>query len=140
MDQAVILWMMYRCGWGTKEGQQTVLAVEISRVGFEWALTNACLSSYVRGTHPDRATWQRQLKRAAGSRAVGPRAGPATPAPAVPFPATGPLRRGLTTLRGRVDDRHPRRDPTRPRNPRHGQGWRLGLRHPAAARRTPLSR
>ncbi|WP_406499081.1 DUF4291 domain-containing protein [Streptomyces sp. NBC_01604] len=58
------LWMMYRCGWGTKEGQETVLAVEISRDGFEWALTNACLSSYVRGTHPDRATWQRQLKRA----------------------------------------------------------------------------
>ncbi|WP_406219480.1 DUF4291 domain-containing protein [Streptomyces canus] len=58
------LWMMYRCGWGTKEGQETVLAVEISRDGFEWALTNACLSSYVRGTHPGRATWQRQLKRA----------------------------------------------------------------------------
>lgn len=58
------LWMMYRCGWGTKEGQETVLAVEISRAGFEWALTNACLSGYARGTHPDRATWQRQVKRA----------------------------------------------------------------------------
>ncbi|WP_406169389.1 DUF4291 domain-containing protein [Streptomyces canus] len=58
------LWMMYRCGWGAKEGQETVLAVEISRDGFEWALTNACLSNYARGTHPDRATWQRQLKRA----------------------------------------------------------------------------
>ncbi|MFD4527611.1 DUF4291 domain-containing protein [Streptomyces sp. NPDC058470] len=58
------LWMMYRCGWGTKAGQETVLAVEISRGGFEWALRHACLSSYVRGVHPDRATWQRQLKRA----------------------------------------------------------------------------
>ncbi|MFG3293239.1 DUF4291 domain-containing protein [Streptomyces sp. NPDC048179] len=58
------LWMMYRCGWGAKEGQETVLAVEISRDGFEWALRNACLSSYARGVHPDRATWQRQLKRA----------------------------------------------------------------------------
>lgn len=58
------LWMMYRCGWGTKAGQETVLAVEITRDGFEWALRNACLSSYVRGVHPDRATWQRQLKRA----------------------------------------------------------------------------
>ncbi|MEV5954156.1 DUF4291 domain-containing protein [Streptomyces sp. NPDC051987] len=58
------LWMMYRCGWGAKEGQETVLAVEISRDGFEWALRNACLSSYVRGVHPDRAAWQRQLKRA----------------------------------------------------------------------------
>ncbi|WP_262055992.1 DUF4291 domain-containing protein [Streptomyces sp. STR69] len=58
------LWMMYRCGWGTKAGQETVLAVEISRDGFDWALSHACLSSYVRGLHPDRATWQRQLKRA----------------------------------------------------------------------------
>ncbi|MCH5672978.1 DUF4291 domain-containing protein [Streptomyces gilvus] len=58
------LWMMYRCGWGAKEGQETVLAVEISRDGFEWALRHACLSSYVRGIHPDRAAWQRQLKRA----------------------------------------------------------------------------
>jgi hypothetical protein len=57
------LWMMYRCGWGTKEGQETVLAVEIRRDGFEWALRHASLSSYVRGVHPDRATWQRQLKR-----------------------------------------------------------------------------
>ncbi|WNM29854.1 DUF4291 domain-containing protein [Streptomyces sp. Li-HN-5-11] len=58
------LWMMYRCGWGTKEGQETVLAVEISRDGFDWALRHACLSSYVRGVHPDRAAWQRQLQRA----------------------------------------------------------------------------
>jgi hypothetical protein len=57
------LWMMYRCGWGTKPGQETVLAVEIARDGFEWALRNACLSSYDRGLHPDRGTWQRRLKR-----------------------------------------------------------------------------
>ncbi|MEU9332300.1 DUF4291 domain-containing protein [Streptomyces sp. NPDC048290] len=57
------LWMMYRCGWGAKEGQETVLAVEIRRDGFEWALRNACLSSYVRGVHADRAAWQRELKR-----------------------------------------------------------------------------
>ncbi|MFJ5640252.1 DUF4291 domain-containing protein [Streptomyces sp. NPDC093223] len=58
------LWMMYRCGWGAKAGQETVLAVEISRAGFDWAVRNACLSSYTRGVHPDRATWQRQLKHA----------------------------------------------------------------------------
>jgi hypothetical protein len=58
------LWMMYRCGWGAKEGQETVHAVDISRDGFEWALRHACLSSYVRGLHPDRAAWQRQVKRA----------------------------------------------------------------------------
>ncbi|WP_046501027.1 DUF4291 domain-containing protein [Streptomyces odonnellii] len=58
------LWMMYRCGWGSKEGQETVLAVEISREGFEWALAHACLSHYERGLHADLATWKRQLKRA----------------------------------------------------------------------------
>ncbi|MQS16948.1 DUF4291 domain-containing protein [Streptomyces kaniharaensis] len=58
------LWMMYRCGWAAKEGQETVLAVEISREGFEWALRHACLSHYVRGLHDDRASWQRTLKRA----------------------------------------------------------------------------
>ncbi|SDT75467.1 DUF4291 domain-containing protein [Actinoplanes derwentensis] len=58
------LWMMYRCGWATKEGQEHVLAVSITRVGFEWALGNAVLSHYERGVHPDRVTWQRQLKRA----------------------------------------------------------------------------
>ncbi|MGW3134788.1 DUF4291 domain-containing protein [Streptomyces sp. NPDC001139] len=57
------LWMMYRCGWATKPGQETVLAVEIARDGFEWALRNACLSSYVRGLHPDLGTWQRELRR-----------------------------------------------------------------------------
>ncbi|MFE5298532.1 DUF4291 domain-containing protein [Streptomyces sp. NPDC056632] len=56
------LWMAYRCGWGLKEGQETVLAVDITREGFEWALRHACLSHYVRGFHPDRAAWQRELK------------------------------------------------------------------------------
>ncbi|MBO3743466.1 DUF4291 domain-containing protein [Actinoplanes flavus] len=58
------LWMMYRCGWATKPGQEHVLAISITRTGFEWALANAVLSGYKRGIHPDRATWQRALKRA----------------------------------------------------------------------------
>ncbi|MEU0006047.1 DUF4291 domain-containing protein [Streptomyces sp. NPDC006314] len=57
------LWMMYRCGWGTKEGQETVLAVEIDRAGFEWALRNACLSHYVPDLHADQAAWKRQLRQ-----------------------------------------------------------------------------
>ncbi|MBT2382034.1 DUF4291 domain-containing protein [Streptomyces sp. ISL-11] len=58
------LWMMYRCGWGAKEGQQTVLAVEIARDGFDWALEHACLSHYEHGLHPDQQAWKRELKRA----------------------------------------------------------------------------
>jgi len=42
------LWMMYRAGWGYKDdGQQRILAIDISREGFEWALEHSCPS------HPD---------------------------------------------------------------------------------------
>jgi hypothetical protein len=58
------LWMMYRCGWGTKADQETVLAVEISREGFVWALRNACLSHHVPALHGDAAAWKRQLRQA----------------------------------------------------------------------------
>jgi hypothetical protein len=40
------LWMMYRSGWGLKEvGQSRILAIDISREGFEWALAHSCPSS-----------------------------------------------------------------------------------------------
>ncbi len=58
------LWMMYRCGWGTKQDQETVLAVEITRDGFDWALRNACLSHYAPGVHADQADWKRRLRQA----------------------------------------------------------------------------
>ena len=35
------LWMMYRCGWATKPGQERVLAVRITREGFNHILTMA---------------------------------------------------------------------------------------------------
>ncbi|GHB26875.1 hypothetical protein GCM10010377_16020 [Streptomyces viridiviolaceus] len=56
--------MMRRCGWGTKEGQETVPAVEISREVFVWALRKACLSHHVPELHGDPATWKRQLRQA----------------------------------------------------------------------------
>ncbi|MFE2147651.1 DUF4291 domain-containing protein [Streptomyces sp. NPDC059456] len=58
------LWMMYRCGWATKADQETVLAVEITREGFDHALRHACLSHYERGTHADHEAWQRALREA----------------------------------------------------------------------------
>lgn len=58
------LWMMYRCGWGQKENQETVLAVEIAREGFEWALLNSALSHYKPGVHADRDTWKQALRAA----------------------------------------------------------------------------
>ncbi|QVQ51264.1 DUF4291 domain-containing protein [Spiractinospora alimapuensis] len=56
------LWMMYRCGWGRKHDQETVLAVEITRAGFEWALRDACLSHYTPAVHTDNDDWKRQLR------------------------------------------------------------------------------
>lgn len=39
------LWMMYRAGWGFKEpGQRRILAIDINREGFDWALAHSCLS------------------------------------------------------------------------------------------------
>ncbi|MEV7996880.1 DUF4291 domain-containing protein [Streptomyces sp. NPDC086077] len=59
------LWMMYRCGWGTKADQETVLAVEITREGFLWALRHACLSHHVPGLHAGKDVWREQLRSAA---------------------------------------------------------------------------
>ncbi|MGW7461379.1 DUF4291 domain-containing protein [Streptomyces sp. NPDC054797] len=58
------LWMMYRCGWATKTDQETVLAIEITRAGFDQALREACLSHYEPGTHPDQAAWKASLREA----------------------------------------------------------------------------
>ncbi|MCE7079896.1 DUF4291 domain-containing protein [Streptomyces sp. ST2-7A] len=56
------LWMMYRCGWGRKRDQGVVLAIEISRSGFEWALRHACLSHHIPGLHGDRAAWREAVR------------------------------------------------------------------------------
>ncbi|SCF36849.1 protein of unknown function [Micromonospora echinospora] len=56
-------WMMYRCGWGAKPDQECVLAIDISRAGFEWALANSCLSHHDPDRYPDRAAWSHRLRR-----------------------------------------------------------------------------
>ena len=56
------LWMMYRCGWGLKPGQEHVLAVEVTRSGFEWALLQACLSHYDADRYASRRAWSEQVK------------------------------------------------------------------------------
>jgi len=39
------LWMMYRAGWGYKDaGQRRILAIDITREGFQWALEHSCPS------------------------------------------------------------------------------------------------
>jgi hypothetical protein len=51
------LWMMYRSGWATKPGQERVLAIQVTRDGFEWALAHATLSHYEPGTHASQQEW-----------------------------------------------------------------------------------
>src|SRR5437899_649854 len=52
------LWMMYRSGWGTKEGQEVTLAVRLHRAFFDRILAQAVPSTYVPQLYPDREAWQ----------------------------------------------------------------------------------
>jgi hypothetical protein len=51
------LWMMYRSGWAMKPGQERVLAVTVSRAGFEWALAHSCLSHFEPGVYTSEQQW-----------------------------------------------------------------------------------
>ena len=57
-------WMMYRCGYATKPGQEVVLGIDITREGFEWALENAVLSAYQPEVHTSFDAWRSTLSRA----------------------------------------------------------------------------
>jgi hypothetical protein len=59
------LWMMYRAGWGSKDaGQSRILAIDITREGFEWALAHSCLS------HPDESMSQEEWSQFKASAPV----------------------------------------------------------------------
>ncbi len=56
------LWMMYRSGWATKPNQEYILAIKITREGFEWALNNSCLSHFDSNIHESHEQWKNKLK------------------------------------------------------------------------------
>jgi len=56
-------WMMYRCGYATKPDQECVLAIEVTRAGFDWALEHAVPSQYTGNNGETRAEWSRRLRR-----------------------------------------------------------------------------
>jgi hypothetical protein len=58
------LWMMERSNWASKPGQEFVLAVRISREGWEEALAEAVLTSPEKGVYRDHADWEQQAKHA----------------------------------------------------------------------------
>ncbi len=55
-------WMMYRCGWAEKPGQEHVLAIKMTQEGFDWALEHACLSHFDAALHASYDAWKAQLE------------------------------------------------------------------------------
>lgn len=54
--------MMYRNGWGTKEGQEFVLAIHLKLDAFKKYLENSIVSSYNDDLGISREVWQKQVK------------------------------------------------------------------------------
>lgn len=52
------LWMMYRSGWGTKEGQEVTLAIHLKRSAFEGYLKASVKSQFDEKQFPDHASWK----------------------------------------------------------------------------------
>ena len=55
------LWMMYRSGWGTKPGQEVVLAVRLLRSAFDEILGQAVPSSFDRDLYSSKEEWRRAI-------------------------------------------------------------------------------
>ena len=57
------LWMMYRCGWATKENQERVLAIWIRKSDFENILSEAVPSTYKPKQYSSMELWKQELKK-----------------------------------------------------------------------------
>ena len=57
------LWMMYRSGWGTKEGQEVTLALRVRRVFFDALLAAAVPSSWDREQFATAEDWAHAVGR-----------------------------------------------------------------------------
>ena len=55
------LWMMYRCGWATKENQEYVLAIDIQRKAFDYLVANAVISTYQEEMYGSCEEWKRLI-------------------------------------------------------------------------------
>ncbi|MEG3941577.1 DUF4291 domain-containing protein [Microcoleus sp. S36b_A3] len=56
------LWMMYRSGWGTKPGQEVILAVWLKRSAFDEILASAVGSKFVSALYGSEKEWQQAVK------------------------------------------------------------------------------
>jgi hypothetical protein len=58
------LWLMHRSGWASKSGQECVLAVRITRAGWEEALSQAVLTSVENRVYRSHQQWREAFDRA----------------------------------------------------------------------------
>jgi hypothetical protein len=58
------LWLMARSNWAQKRGQERILAVRMTRAGWESALAEAVLTHPEPGVHPDPGAWSRAFEQA----------------------------------------------------------------------------
>jgi len=57
------LWMMYRCGWASKENQERVLAIWVNNADFENILQQAVFSSYNPTYYESHDHWKEELNQ-----------------------------------------------------------------------------
>ncbi len=57
------LWMMYRSNWGTKEGQEVILAIHLKRSAFDFILAEAVHSSYTSKVYESQQQWKKAVAR-----------------------------------------------------------------------------
>ncbi|MGN0437593.1 MAG: DUF4291 domain-containing protein [Lachnospiraceae bacterium] len=57
------LWMMYRCGWAQKIGQERVLAIDIKRDAFDFLVNNAMYAKYEPQSNLSKEEWKEQIKK-----------------------------------------------------------------------------
>ena len=57
------LWMMYRSGWATKQGQEVILAIRLRRSAFDLILAQAVHSSYTSKIYESKQQWKKAVAR-----------------------------------------------------------------------------
>ena len=56
------LWMMYRSGWASKQGQERILAIDLKREGFDEIVRNSLLSSFREVSDLSKEEWKEKLE------------------------------------------------------------------------------
>ena len=57
------LWMMYRCGWGTKVNQERILGIWLKKTDFDIILSQAVYSSFQSDIYTTHDNWKSELSQ-----------------------------------------------------------------------------